>query len=105
MKSYVGIKDLSVGKSSIVEKIDDIGEVLEADEVEEENELCSSGSAGHGCVVEGEINGVLTCAEYFSCISCKSKVKELNDVIGECSRCKMVMKIANCSFIVVRQRY
>ena len=51
VKSYVGIKHLSVGKSSIVEKIDDIGEVLEADEVEEENELCSSGSAGHGCVV------------------------------------------------------
>ena len=31
---------------------------MEADEVEEENELCSSGSAGRGCVVEGEINGV-----------------------------------------------
>ena len=42
---------------------------MEADEVEEENELCSSGSAGRGCVVEGEINGVLKCAEYLSCIS------------------------------------
>ena len=98
VKSYDGIKYLSVGKSSIVDKIDDIGEVMEVDEMEEGNELCSSGSAGRGCVVEGEINGVLTCAEYLSCISCKSEVKELNDVIGECSRCKMAMKIAKCSF-------
>lgn len=97
VKCFDGIEYLSVGKLSAIEKIDDIGEVMEADEEEEENELCLSASTRRGCVVEGEINGVLTCGEYHSCISCKSKVKELNDIIGECSRYKMVMKIAKCS--------
>ena len=69
VKSYVGIKYLSVGKSALWRRLKTLEKGMKADEVEEENELCSSGSAGHGCVVEGEINGVLKCAEYLSCIS------------------------------------
>lgn len=69
---------------------------MHADEVEENDELtANSGTARRGCVINGEINGVLVCSEYLSCISCKSKVKELNELLGECSKCKMIMKKGN----------
>ena len=53
--------------------------------------------------IDGDIVAVLGMDEYLSCISCKSKVKELNNTIGECackikiSRCK---KSVNVRFIV-----
>ncbi len=55
-----------------------------------------SAAGGCGRVVEGEIDGVMSCNEYPSCISCKSKVKKENDVIGECSKCGLVMKLSKC---------
>ena len=47
-------------------------------------------------VVEGEIDGVLTFDEYFSCMSCKAKVANVNGGVGECSRCGMLMKVGKC---------
>lgn len=47
-------------------------------------------------VVEGEIVAVLGVDSYSSCISCKGKVNNLNDVIGECSKCSCKMKMSRC---------
>ena len=47
-------------------------------------------------VVEGEIDGVLYSDEYCGCIACNAKVKSDNDVLGECTKCGMLMKLKKC---------
>lgn len=47
-------------------------------------------------VVEGEIVGVASIDEYLSCLNCKAKVHQISSVMGECSKCKMKVKISKC---------
>ncbi len=49
-----------------------------------------------GRVVEGEIDGVVSCDEYLSCMSCTSKVKSVSEVISECTKCGVLMKSDKC---------
>ena len=81
---------LSVGKSCEVESIDDIGDVVE----EESGDAASCGVVGR--VVEGEIDGVISCKEYACCIGCKGKVESDNGVVGECVKCGMLVKMVKC---------
>ncbi len=79
VSTYDGRNYSSVGRECKIEKIDEIGEAIEDSEEEE------SGVVGR--VVEGETDGVVSYDEYLSCMSCKSKVKSVSDVISECTKC------------------
>lgn len=71
---------------------DDIGEVLEED-AEEEHGIVNR-------VVEGDIDGVLGCEGYESCMGCKSKVKSADGLIGKCSKCGMMQKMKKCRMMM-----
>ena len=43
--------------------------------------------------VKGEIVGVVGCDSYSSCKSCKAMVVEVSDVVWECSKCGMKVKM------------
>ena len=92
VKSFGGVRYLSVGRDCKVEKSDEIGDVVEQESGEEEQE---SGAVGQ--VVEGEIDGVVLCDECSSCMSCKAKTRSINDVVSECSNCGLLMKSAKCT--------
>ena len=79
---------MAVVKKCEIVSCDDIGDVLEED-VDEEHGIVSR-------VVEGEIDAVLSCEGYESCMGCKSKVIIRDGVIGECSKCGMMQKIKKC---------
>ncbi len=64
--------------------MDDTGEVV--------NEVVSDG-AGGAKVVKGEIVAVVGCR---SCRGCKAKMVEVGQVLGECTKCGMKMKMARC---------
>lgn len=49
------------------------------------------------CVVKGEIVGVVGCDSYSSCKTCKAKVVEVSEVVGECSKCGMKVKMSRCT--------
>ena len=45
----------------------------------------------------GEIVAVVNVDEYFGCIVCKAKVQQQNSIIGECSKCRMKVKMTKCA--------
>lgn len=46
---------------------------------------------------EGDIVGVVVYAdEQKCCISCKAKVHPITDVVGECTKCSMKVKLSRC---------
>lgn len=47
-------------------------------------------------IVKGEIVGVMNTEAYNSCRVCKAKVMAVNDMMGECSKCLMKMKMNRC---------
>ena len=47
-------------------------------------------------VLEGEVVGVMSVEEYVCCVGCQGKVIRETDVIGECGRCKMKVKMSRC---------
>ncbi len=87
VRSFNKVKYLSLGENSSIEKIPDIGEVVD--------DVVADGVGG-AKVIKGEIVGVLACDAYSSCRSCKAKVIKKNEVMGECSKCGMKMKMARC---------
>ena len=65
-------------------------------------EVESDDEEGDGIVkkiVMGEVDGVLCCEEYPSCISCRAKIKCVNEVVGECMKCGMVSKMKRCKMV------
>ena len=68
-------KYLSLTENGVVEDIGDTGPVVREDEDDDKV------SEGHG-VAEGEIVAVLGTDEFKACISCRSKVKAVNTVVG-----------------------
>lgn len=48
-------------------------------------------------VVKGVIIGILGCEEYKSCRSCKAEVVDVNEVVGECSKCGIKVKLGRCA--------
>ena len=47
-------------------------------------------------IVKGEIVGVMNIEVYNSCRVCKAKVMAVNDMMGECSKCGMKIKMNRC---------
>lgn len=47
--------------------------------------------------MKGEIVGVVGCDSYSSCKSCKAKVVEVSEVVWECSKCGMKVKMSRCT--------
>ena len=48
-------------------------------------------------VVKGAILGILGCEEYKSCRSCKAEVVDVHEVVGECSKCGIKVKLGRCA--------
>ena len=88
IRTFNGVKYLSLSENAKIITVDDIGEVVD-DDVEE------------GKVVKGEIIGVLTCDEYVSCRACKAKVLPISEIVGECSKCNMKAKLQKCDLNTV----
>lgn len=64
----------------------DIGEVHV-----EDGELEDDGYVNR--IIEEEIE---CCDENYSCIFCKEKVRVVDDICGECSKCGMLIKLKKC---------
>ena len=88
VKMYSGKKYFTLTDNSTVEVINDIGKVVE--------EAADSGMCC-GKLVVGEVIGVVSCEEYLGCMSCKAKVGECNEMIGQCGKCGMKQKLSRCS--------
>ena len=90
VRSFNGTKYISLGENSLVEEIEDIGEV--ADDVNPED------GTGRAKVVKGDIVGILGNVDtYKSCRSCNGKIIDTKAPIGVCSKCNSKMKVARCS--------
>lgn len=88
VRSFRGENYLSVGGNCTIESASDIGEVAEV--VEGEKGVVRK-------TVEGEIDGVLYSDEYFGCLACTAKVKSDDEILGECMKFGMLMKMSKCS--------
>lgn len=88
IREFNGAKYVSLSDRASMEEVADIGEVVTDDVVE---------GKGAVTVVKGEIVGVLGCDEYESCRSCKAKVADVSEVVGECSKCGMKAKLGRCA--------
>lgn len=88
VRCFNDINYLSVSANSEIEKIDDIGEVVEVENTDVDRPV--------GCrVIEGSVVGV-RCISYDGCGVCKVKVESTDGVFGECHKCKMLVKMTNC---------
>ena len=95
VRSFRGVSYLSVGGDCAIEMMDDIGEVAEV----EEGDLEKRGVVRK--TVEGEIDGVLYSNEYAGRLACSAKVKSDDNLLDECTKCVMLMKISKCSKFVM----
>ena len=43
------------------------------------------------------IAGALSAEEYPGCLSCNARVRNVSDIVGECSKCGIVVKIRKCN--------
>ena len=57
--------------------------------------LFPTGAAG-GHTIEGEINSILSSAIFHKCKLCNSKVDNLDDKLGRCTKCKALLKLTKC---------
>ena len=85
MREYAGTKYISI---SSISEISDIGDTVDDNS---DDEL----PVGRECI-EGEITAVLNVNQYSSCINCKAKVNNINEVIGECTKCGATLKMSKC---------
>ena len=85
VRNWAGKKYLSTTESSKVEQIENLPDVL-PEEIEGRDDYST----------EGEIVGIQSIDEYLWCIMCKGKVSELNQAIGQCSKCGTKQKLVKC---------
>ena len=83
--SFNGAKYLSLGEGCDVQEIEDIGEVID-----DENVASQSGSAK---VVKGEIVAVIAIDMYKGCHKYNAKMINGNGPVGVCSKCSTKMKL------------
>ena len=96
IRSFRGVNFLSVGGDCKIEGVDDIGEMAEV----QEGELQETGVVKK---VEGEIDGVVYCDEYAGCMGCSAKVRSEDEIVAECMKCGMMMKVSKCKkFVTAR---
>ena len=79
VQSYQGFKYLSMPKEggSITEYHTDIGEVADDDHGQADTTIHAA-----------EVAAVIALDSYAACIACKSKVEELTDKLGRCTKCE-----------------
>ena len=90
VRTFHGVNFLSVGKGSGGVEVDNIGEIAEVDD----RDLEEKGIVRK--VVIEEIDGVVSCDEYEACVACNGKVKVLDELLGECGKCGMKLKLKKC---------
>ena len=84
VRQYKNQKYMSVLEHTTdMENIDDIGAV---------DVRCATTDK----TIVGEISSVLSFERYLSCPECKSKVHEVDDVCGQCTKCGGAMKLSKC---------
>ena len=85
IRSFNGIKYLSLSEKSSVEEVQDLGDVVTGT-IDDEGPS----------IVEGEIIAVTSCDKYNSCRNsqCKAKVIDVTSEFGECSKCGMKVKLS-----------
>ena len=89
IRTFNGSKYLSLSEKSYIEEITDIGDVVD--------EGATMGEGSIKIVKKGEIVGVMNIEVHNSCRVCKAKVMAVNDMMGECSKCGMKVKMNKCS--------
>ena len=89
VRDYCMKRYLSFSEDAVIRDVDDIGETETIDGSEDEQ-------APDANVFDGEIVAVVQCDSYLSCVSCRGKVKSVNDVIGECGKCSIKQKLSKC---------
>ena len=87
VRSFNGAKYISLGESSEIQEIENIGDVV-----------VESTFTGFGelKVVKGEIVAVISSETYTSCKNCNAKVLESSRNIVECGKCNTKMKVSKC---------
>ena len=88
VRSYQGCKYLSMPKQggSITQCDDDIGEVADDDHDQVDITIHAA-----------EVAAVISLESYAACIACKSKVKELTDKLGSCTKCDTMQCLPKCT--------
>ena len=89
IRSFNDIKYLSLSEDAVINQVSDIGVVADVSSMDEY-------SAGANQVLEADLVGVWSTEDYRACISCKAKVTNVTDHVGECSKCEMKMKLSMC---------
>ena len=87
VRSFNGRKYFSLGEKCEIEKIEDIGEIVDDD--------LDNGNGG-AVVVKGEIVAVIGIDSYRSCRNCNAKVSTVNEFMGECNKCNAKIKLSRC---------
>ena len=88
VRAYKDSKYLSLSDASVIIDIDNIGEIAsQPDDLRTQNE---------NKIIEGEIIAVVYAEEYIGCFTCNAKVKQINEVIGECTKCGLKLKLKRC---------
>ena len=95
--SFCGVTYLSMGGDCTIETVDEISNVAEV----EEGELEESGVVRK--IVEGEIVGIKSSDEYIGCFSCNAKVKTESNVLGECTKCGLLVKMEKSKRLMTAQ--
>lgn len=90
VREYNLHKSLSAGPDSTFTQVEDLGAVQEEHSDDED-------SSSTFTTIEGEIDVIVSVDEYTSCRTCKAKVTPANEIIGECTKCGSVMKLAKCT--------
>jgi len=88
VRSFNGVKYISVGERSTIEVKDDIGDVVEES---------IDGGSGDVKVIKAEIIAVISCESYSSCKNCDGKVAAINQILGKCGKCGTKLKLARCN--------
>ena len=89
VRQYGGVKYLSLSENA--EITNDIGDVLSEDE--------NDGEQTESSIAEGEVVAVSSADDYYSCFSCRGKVKTIgsSNLIGQCTKCSVKLKMSRCN--------
>ena len=91
VRVFNDVKHLSFTEGTVVALIEDITEIADPP-LAKDGQLFQE----KNLVLEGEVVGVMSVEEYVCCVGCQGKVIRETDVIGECGRCKMKVKMSRC---------
>lgn len=87
VRSFNGSKYISLGEKSEIQKVKDIGDVVDKSVYD---------GSGEVKVFKAEIVAVISVEMYSSCRNCNAKVLEVSKGIAVCSKCNSKMKLDKC---------